>query len=48
MIMIKIKKLVDAIYKRLYENSHYEVYLDKDEQKAVEIISLIIETLLES
>ena len=41
-------KLVDEIYERLYANSSFEVYLDKDKQKAVEIISLIIETLLQS
>ena len=44
----KDPKLSDAIYKKLYENSSYEVYLDKDEQKAVEVLSLIIETLLQS
>ena len=41
-------KLSDEIYQKLYENSNYEVYLDKDEQKAVEVLSLIIETLLQS
>ena len=36
------------IYEKLYANSSFKVYLDKDQQKAVEIISLIIETLLQS
>ena len=41
-------QLLDDINEKLYANSSFEVYLYKDDQKALEIISLIFETILQS
>ena len=38
----------DEVYARLYANSNTEVYMDKDEIAAIQIISSIIEQLIQS
>ena len=46
--IIQDESLNDEVYERLYANSSDSVYLDDDERKAVEIISIIIERILQS